>query len=178
MEKFQYQFTNDKGEIVNYKIAYEYEIIPAKDYDERDTKYYEDKSGKANTYTIVQDGQLEGDYGRTENVPALDRGSSVIKVEPNFQRKRKTGSHEIGHTLGLLHWAKGLMKSGRSRPDSEVSITLGNVSKVLNRLNIGKPNKSGNLDYQKESGDSEAKGKVTLDGDAPVGFESGKVVSK
>ena len=60
-----------------------------------------DKSGIANTYEIVSDFNNPNKNGIT-----VEGNKVGVKFS---QRNGTTGAHEVGHTLGLIHSASGLM---------------------------------------------------------------------
>ena len=174
--KFEY-VVGSGDQAVIYSVSFELSVTETESWSDRDEAYFEDKSGEANTYRNVHSGTLGGDKGQAATNPALGRGKSEIGVEEGMHTVWGTGTHEIGYTLGIGHWFKGLMKRGAYRAQNETQITLGMVSKVLTNAGIGTQITKG-MDYEKEPNDGKADTVIHGAGEAPVNFEKGKVREK
>jgi RHS repeat-associated protein len=185
--RFEYQFEDENGDQVVYNIQIELEVVPASsimlledkinDYSQsnvRDLAVANDEESLLNTYMVSDEGMQIKDHGKAE---PNDRkgGVSDITVKKGRQRQRKTGSHEMGHTLGLGHWSLGLMKDGEHRTDAETRISTGMISAILQIVGIG-TGSSSSRDVEVEPLKSPVNHKREDHGDAPANFESGKVI--
>lgn len=182
--RFQYVIGKGKDAVV-YDVKFDITVVDAStlpnpnnttEYAVTQEAIKNDKTGELNTYeeTSMGDPSLYGNQGVSEDERGDNKGIYKVVVGHGQQKKRKTGSHEMGHTLGIGHWVKGLMRSGKYRADDEREITTGNVGQILKNANIGQGSESTN-DYQKEGQAGTANATVTPSGDQPAGFNTGKV---
>ncbi|MFT7156842.1 MAG: RHS repeat-associated protein, partial [Parvicella sp.] len=183
----KFEYVVGKGEnAITYDLKFNLNVIDVTtlpnpdqnpEYEMRFDAYYDDKSGAANTYSVVEPGTLGTDNAQTENMDQDDRGASRIFVVKGKQALRRTGSHEVGHTLGLGHWFGGLMKAGGYRLDTDTAIKIGMISMVLYNAEIGEL-VSKTTDYQNEKPAGDPKVTTTETGTSPEAFKDGKVKLK
>ena len=183
--KYNYTIGSGKNK-VDYKIVFDLNVV-ANDKEGNPIKsgiiagelYEKDNSGAANTYIVGNIKDTEGNSGEAR--PALNRGASLITVLKGEQEKRKTGTHEVGHTLGILHWSKQLMRSGDYRTDDQIEITKNMIFKVIQTGGLNSDFKVSGMDYEiaDEGAEEVSRGKATqaIEGNrsAPKNFNSGKV---
>ena len=175
--KYSYQVKSD-NEFILYDIVFDFTIIESNTPQEADKAWELDKSGAANRYTssTTMDNNLkEGDHGSTESYGA-GTGAVYIMVRTNSQTKRKTGIHEVGHTLGIPHMLKGLLKEGQLRKDDEIEITLGYISEILVTAKVKKSTNYIN-DYPTESSKAKATVKEIGAGPSKVNMLKGKLIT-
>lgn len=185
----RYQYVIGKGkQALAYDVKFELTVKDASkmdnpdndaEYAVRDMAVHDDKTGEVNSYQVVPLGDpgLRGNYGiAADDQSNKVKGVSSILVAKGFQEKQRTGAHEIGHTLGIGHWFKGLMKSGRTRRKDEVYITKGMIGQILKVAGVGQGTQS-TTDYEVEPTNGEDVAKQHPEGEksAPANFNSGKV---
>jgi len=174
--KHQYK-VGDGPNAKYYDIKFE---VTVKAFDDPQTmvnELYKDKSGEANQYMNVPDDALNGDNGWTGSINKKEGGANKFLVTKSSE-KRKTGSHEVGHGLGLGHFLSGLMKKGLQRADDETNITKENVTEVLNHAGIGKMTPKDGMNDQIEDNNPSAKSQIHSEGSAPKTFDDGEVTEK
>jgi RHS repeat-associated protein len=183
----QYVYSVGKGKnAINYDINFELTVQTTdnggneiKSGIQLDEVYLEDETGGANTYRL--ENYLGGDNGQTADDPGAKRGGSKISVLPGLEDERRSGKHEVGHTLGLKHWSKGIMRSGGVRMDGEIYITSGMIFGILKNAGINSDATSSGMDYEvkdEEGAPGRANATVEVIGDEPEGFNDGKVKVK
>lgn len=92
-----------------------------------------DMSGEGNLYTVVADSKLDANTNGTTS------GGDYIKVKDS-QKSADTGTHEMGHSLGLVHDSKGLMTPASSDPNRSSSVNKSSVSDIIRYPLKGKVN--------------------------------------
>ncbi|HRI02014.1 MAG TPA: hypothetical protein PK006_13265, partial [Saprospiraceae bacterium] len=109
-----YSYKVGKGDdAINYQVNFELTVVEVPtdpnlgENRSVNQAFANDKSGEANVYNLVADSDLGS------NTNGVTRGGNFIRVK-NSKSKDATGSHEIGHTLGLTHSSKGLMTDSES----------------------------------------------------------------
>ncbi|MBN9293382.1 MAG: hypothetical protein J0G96_05330 [Flavobacteriia bacterium] len=185
--KYNYTIGSGKNQ-VDYKIVFDLNVVsndnegnPMISGTASDLLYEKDKTGAANTYRVGDYEYIGENSGVTFDEPALNRGASRITVRPGAQEKRKTGTHEVGHTLGILHWSKQLMRSGNFRTDDQIEITKNMIFKVIQTGGVNSNFKVSGMDYEivDEGAEEVSRAKATqvIEGNrsAPKNFNSGKV---
>ena len=122
----KYQYIVSEGEsIVSYDVNIQITVIDVgDDYNERDNTWFKDISGMSNTYMTAKLETIEGNSGIAEDAGNVNHGISQITVAEGKQKERSTGTHEMGHILGLKHMMKGVMKAGQVRKNNETEITI------------------------------------------------------
>lgn len=129
------------------------------DFTDASLKSTPDKS--SNTYSVLADSDKKfesGEEGKSTN--ATTTGGSVINVKDS-RKSTETGAHEVGHTLGLEHYSKGVLTATSNDPNRSSSITGGYVKDLIKNGLKGK-SEAGNV-YLRQVGT------------APDNFKKGKV---
>jgi RHS repeat-associated protein len=181
----KYQYVVGEGDkAVTYQIKFDLKVKEHKTVAERDAAFKADKSGGANKFASTEKdlpvhGKSFSDDGKKMNV------NSIIVENTAEANKRFTPAHEVGHTLSLEHWSKGLMENGVSRTPGEGAnyITIGNISSILNYAKVGElivdrtGDEWGRTDNatEKSAGDTKAKTVETNKDKAPANFGAGTV---
>ncbi len=118
-----------------------------------------DKS--SNTYGVLPDSDKKfesGEEGKSTN--GVTSGGSVINLKDS-RKSTDTGAHEVGHTLGLEHYSKGVLTATSNDPNRSSNITGAYVKDLVKNGLTGKP-EAGNV-YLQQTGTS------------PDNFKKGKV---
>lgn len=172
-----------------YDICFEIDVISKETKNKAEAAFYNDHSGIANIYKLhsvnfkrpdltTPDGAKVRGYTSTAPDASPPKGSSKINVVDTHQAKVfKTGSHEIGHTLGIPHWNIGLMKDGSNRKRNEDFITKRMINRILSNVKITKKkifSRGGNSD---NAADFEDHAKAKLIGDNRIKGKT-KVITK
>ena len=118
-----------KGVTINFELSVsEVETDNSMTADQRSTAVSDavkqDNSGGANGYVIVADNTLDA------NVNGTTKYGNLISVKDS-KKNTETGSHEIGHTLGLVHNTNGLMTSSATDPNRNLDINNSDVNDML-----------------------------------------------
>ncbi len=102
----------------------------------------------------------------------------IIRVDPS-KKAASTGSHEIGHTLGLPnHFLDGLQKPGEVRHPNETNVTPENVAGTLDKVGlVGPQQETKVLMNETESKPYSGKSSITEKNvsNKPANFNSGTV---
>ncbi len=128
--------------------------------------------GSSNTYGVLPDNhsQFKNDDPE-EETNGFTKGGALVSVKDS-RKETETGAHEVGHTLGFGHMFGSLMSEanniGRTKT---VNRTI--IGQILKNSGLGKYNY--HKDYQ---GSGQGKLQPSTGGNAPSGFDSGKVVKK
>ncbi len=131
--KMQY-LINEGSNIIAYDIVFDLKIKEHESLEQLNESFKTDISGESNKFISTPPNNQT--WGSASNEKGY--GINLIEVENTPEAiKRNTVAHEIGHTLGIGHWSKGLMLEGDKRKPSEQEITVGNISKILNNVGIG-----------------------------------------
>ncbi len=109
-----------------------------------------DFTGIANCY-FVKDSEDSNINGGAMN----RREITVSEAHPT----ELTAAHEIGHTLGLVHYSKGLMTPDSSSPDRSEELYPSQIKKMLRNAKIEKPDKERKPEGIVEAG----RGKVRIE---------------
>lgn len=156
-----YTYKVGKGEnAVEYAVNFDFKVVEV---DNPRGEFMNDRSangdnkltpdGSSNVYEVLPDNDRSfgsDDHGVTE-------GGNLVKVKQS-DANNTTGAHEDGHTLGLDHSTSGLMTAGQNDSNHSGSPNAWNVQDVIRGALKGN-----------------GLGKVTTTGDAPGGFNKGKV---
>lgn len=130
-----------KDRAENYKVNFELSVVEVavnSKMGERaslNQAMSKDKSGEANVYSIDNTGLDMNTNGRTI-------GGNYVRVKGS-QADADTGSHEVGHTLGLEHSAEGLMTPSLTEPNRSSNIGKKDVNNILNNSLKGNKGKGG-----------------------------------
>ena len=103
-----------------FKVLFDLKLEVTSDL-EFQTSFEADHSPNANAYivsTIADDNTAGGSSGRE------------ITVSPKHQFGN-TGSHEVGHTLGMEHSESGIMTPGQDSPGRRPEVTPKNISQCI-----------------------------------------------
>jgi hypothetical protein len=100
-----------------------------------------DRTGEGNIYMVVPDTEL------SSNQNGVTVGGNFVRVK-NSRANNDTGSHEIGHSLGVVHSEKGLMTPSSTDPKRTNSISRKEVNQILkypmrNKVNSENSNPAG-----------------------------------
>lgn len=96
----------------------------------------QDSSGGANSYTV-------DNTGLDPNTNGTTIGGNYIKVK-NTQVDADTGSHEVGHSLGLKHNRQGLMTPASTDSRRSSNINANDISDMIQYPAKGKVNSERN----------------------------------
>lgn len=91
-----------------------------------DKAFRADKSGGANVFQVVSD----TDNSLDSNVNGRTITGNYIKVKDS-QKEQDTSSHEVGHTLGLLHSFSGLMTPSSTDVNRSRTLEAGGLKDVI-----------------------------------------------
>ncbi len=163
-ESGEYEYTID-GQKYNVQFNVSVKIVEG-DYSDRADALEKDKSGMANQYAIVPEDAYP-EHGQTE------RGKDVTAKAS--AENRETGAHEMGHTFGLGHWTKGLMKRGEDRLNSETKITKGMVTQILHQAGLVKGPINRGMDREMDAVKTQPNVEVSSECAPPANFDQGKV---
>lgn len=138
--KFSYNFKDENGNSQSYKINYELNVevvTPKKDQTELSAlnqALVTDTSGEGNVYKVVDDKILDPNTNGTT-------GQNFIKIKDS-KKNAETGSHEVGHSLGIIHSENGLMTVTSTDPNRNSNVNSGNVNNTMSSINstISDPN--------------------------------------
>ena len=110
--KYSLMSGNDK-----YTVLFDLSVINMSEYDDKNTSH--------NTYKLVA-----GFYDNNELGETTQRHISILESE---KYNSTTSSHEIGHSLGLLHnvGSSGLMEEDGGRQSGNHSITRNNILDII-----------------------------------------------
>ncbi|OYU94734.1 MAG: hypothetical protein CFE21_13665 [Bacteroidetes bacterium B1(2017)] len=178
--KFQYIINNGKEKIV-YDIKFEFDVK------ESDNPSEDSNNNKdANAYYVKpdKDPSFNGKSITNSKEEIVNGVTDKFRNEISVKATRAflpTGAHEMGHTLGIGHWTRGLMfwaSNGR-----ENKISKGLVKMILNNGNVGNSNPPF-ITSDAEVEDPGYRGKISgpvnseenVKGSAPKNFDKGKVV--
>lgn len=127
--------------------------------------------GSSNAYDVLPDdnSRFKNDDPEQET-NGVTRGGALVSVKES-RKESETGAHEVGHTLGFGHQIGTVMSEA------------GNVgrSETVNRTIIGQILKNSGLGKSTYHKDYQGSGTGNLQpstGEAPSGFDSGKIVKK
>lgn len=107
-------------------------------------------TGEGNIYKVVADSKLDA------NTNGTTQGGNYIQVKDS-QKSSATGTHEVGHSLGLVHSSKGLMTPAASDPNRSNSVNKSDVKDMISYPLKGKVNSETNA-----SGNTTNAGKGTV----------------
>jgi hypothetical protein len=111
----------------------------------------------SNAYTVNPDNdRLFERNEEGEQTNGVTRGGNDIHVK-NTQRNATTGTHEVGHSLGLKHFGKGIMTSTSNDLRRNNSISRKYITQIIRNTFT----------------DKVAKGNIQEEGNAPEGFNKG-----
>jgi hypothetical protein len=96
-------------------------------------------TGEGNVYNVVADSEL------SSNTNGATSGGNYVRVKDS-RKTTDTGAHEVGHTLGMGHFNKGVMTSSSSSINRSNNITKKNVSESIIYPVKGKVNYVHNTD--------------------------------
>lgn len=107
-----------------YAVNFNLSVIGEDEYDSKDKSH--------NKYSIVP--FCTNDEGEQDNNIMGQTHTRFVSVRESEKDNFVTSSHEIGHTLGLLHnmGTKGLMENDGGRESRHHEITKANVETILN----------------------------------------------
>jgi len=172
-----YQYKVGEGTAaMYYDVKFEISVVQEPKFEDTQNQWINNIEG--NTFQTVpsriitcSDGSTA--FGTTENEPGITRkGGSIISVGRKNQKMRGSGSHEIGHILGVGHWIRGLMKDGRK--NSEQQITKGMIQQVLKNVGLNTGQSLPVNDTQTQV-NQPVMTKTDVTGTAPSDFQSGTV---
>jgi RHS repeat-associated protein len=170
--KYQYKVGNGDNAVV-YDIQFQLDV---KEVDNPILEATNDRSnfetgnsklttdGSSNTYAVLPD--VDKAFINTnpnEVTSGVTIGGAVVKVKDS-KKGTETGTHEVGHTLGLKHFLSGLMTPAGNDPARSTSINKFTVEGIFK--NLFKPNG--------EAG----KGTLHEEGTKPEKFNKGTVKAK
>jgi RHS repeat-associated protein len=127
------------------------------------TKLTPDQS--SNTYGVLPDDNKifeNGEEGKMTN--GITKAGAIVNVKDS-RKSAETGSHEVGHTLGLRHFLRGLLTATSNDPNRTNTISKGYVKDIIKNAFKRKDEKVG-------------KGTTNETGTAPEGFSKGRVTEK
>ena len=147
--KFSYSYTDEKGNKQSLKVNYELNVevvTPSEGQTEMgalNQALSSNTSGEGNVYKVVDDNKLDANTNGTTS-------QNFIQVK-NSKKDAETGSHEVGHSLGLIHSEKGLMTASSTDPNRNNNVQSDNVSNTLNSVGSNRNNPN-NVNNPIESG--------------------------
>lgn len=162
---------------VKYDVQFELTVKEYITVEERDAAFAADDSGEGNLF-YTQSPPSTKNHGGTDK--ANGGKANVVRVNrTEVTRKRNTAAHEMGHSMGLGHFKKGLMLFGRLRQADDQEITQANISWILNRAGIGNVVETEkNREAKKNPKDRQAKGVLHEEGTQPEGLDAATVENK
>ncbi|POS00520.1 RHS repeat-associated protein, partial [Flavobacterium croceum DSM 17960] len=127
--KFNYSFTDENGNKQSFAINYDLSVqIVTPNAGESDLAALNrtldgDISGEGNVYRVLPDAQFD---------PNTNGSTSMNYVTVrNSKKSADTGSHEVGHSLGIYHFEKGLMTDSSTDPNRTNNVYPENVSNTV-----------------------------------------------
>lgn len=127
------------------------------------TKLTPDQS--SNTYGILPDDHKifeNGEEGKSTN--GVTTAGALINIKES-RKNTDTGAHEIGHTLGLAHFKKGVLTAASNDPNRSKSISSGYIKGIISNAIKKKDERVG-------------KGTLHETGISPGSFKKGKIEKK
>ncbi len=127
--KFSYNFTDENGNKQSFKVNYELNVeVVTPDAGQSEMSALNqaltaNTSGEGNVYKVVDDNKLDANTNGSTS-------QNYIQVK-NSKKDAETGSHEVGHSLGILHSEKGLMTETSTDPKRTKDVYNNNVSNTV-----------------------------------------------
>ncbi len=163
-----YNYVVGKGDnAVQYSVNFDLQVIQVDNpYKEgnKDRAKYIDNSEKitpnqsSNIYQLLPDSDLNLD----SNTNGITVSGNVIKVK-NSRANSCTGSHEVGHSLGLDHFTSGILTPSSNDQNRTNEINKQYVKRII--TNAYNPNNKVGI------------GSITETGVAPEKFNKGEVIT-
>jgi Peptidase M66 len=119
----------------------------------------------SNTYGVLPDADKtfeNGEEGKSTN--GTTKGGALVSVKDS-RKSTETGSHEVGHTLGLGHFLKGVLTAASNDPNRSKTIGNGYIKGIISNA-------------FKRKDEAVGKGTTHETGTAPENFSKGKVTEK
>lgn len=175
----KYQYTVGKGDAaVTYDVKFELTVTEVDNPNKEEnadklspetasnlgiTRLTPDQS--SNTYGVLPDADKafeNGEEGQSTN--GTTKGGALVSVKDS-QKTTETGSHEVGHTLGLGHFSKGVLTAASNDPNRSKTITGRYIKGIISNA-------------FKKTDEAVGKGTIHETGTAPEKFSKGKVTEK
>jgi hypothetical protein len=96
----------------------------------------QDVSGAGNVYQVVDNSALG------LNVNGTTVGGNYVKVK-DVQKSADTGTHEVGHSLGLVHSTSGIMTPSSTDPNRSTNLRTNDVREMITNPLNGRVNSEG-----------------------------------
>jgi len=115
----------------------------------------------SNVYQVLPDEDSRFAHNQEGvNTNGVTIGGNVISLK-NSRANSDTGSHEVGHTLGLMHFSSGVLTPASNDPKRTNKINEKYIKGIIDNVFIPEKEK--------------AKGRISELGNTPNNFKKGKV---